>query len=485
MMKPTVRGQGSRPPRGRRSAFRGPSAAALLLGVFALSGCDGLLEVDEAGIIVFEDVEALGPTAVPAIIAGVVGNYQEAVDDIIRYAALLTDEMILAGTYADRLQVDRRRILVSNQALTGGVYAPLHRARMQADTTVVLLQQKLGDPLFADVEEEIREGIALGRLYGGYTRLWLGELYCWSILTGMFPESRPLLPDERILQALGFLQEAETLAAIGGMGEIRRAAIAGQARSHLWLGNYSQAATVAGDVPRGFVFDAEYSQNDPVQFNEMYTYTWGDMQQIRWTVGDGTSPTRGSERWEHLDLFLGLNLLRSEPDGFTAFTSSIPVVLQTLYSRADTGVLVASGVEAMLIRAEVAVRAGQTVAAEQLLNDLRSDYSLRTTILRDVDPPDARHGLEPLLLSGDLVTDLGTVAAERARELWLTGDRMTTSRRLRQDPRTAINLFPRVRTGSSSGDDIAFPIVELELDNNPNLGSGDACPAGQAPGSWR
>ena len=338
------------------TAGRRGRPVALLAGLLALSGCDGILDVDEAGIIVFEDVEAEGPTAIPALVAGVVGNYHELVDNIIRYAALLTDEMILAGTFEDRLQVDRRRIQVNNDVLTDAVYAPLHRTRMQADTTVFLLQERLGDPVFADVEDEIREGIALGKLYGGYARLWLGELYCWSILTGMFPENRPLPPDERIVQALGFLQEAETLAAIGGMEEIRFAAIVGQARAHLWLGNYTLAGTLAGDVPRDFVFDAEYSQNDPAQFNEMYMFTWGDMQQIRWTVGDGTATTRGSERWEHLDLFLDLQLLRSEPEGFSAFSSSIPVTLQTLYGRADTGVLVASGAEAMLIRAEVAVR---------------------------------------------------------------------------------------------------------------------------------
>ena len=458
---------------------------ALLAGMLALAGCDGILDVDEAGIIVFEDVEAEGPTAIPALVAGVVGNYHELVDNIIRYAALLTDEMILAGTFEDRLQVDRRRIQVNNDVLTGAVYAPLHRTRMQADTTVFLLQERLGDPAFADVEDDLREGIAFGKLYGGYARLWLGELYCWSILTGMFPENRPLPPDERIVQALGFLQEAETLAAIGGMEEIRFAAIVGQARAHLWLGNYSQAGTLAGDVPRDFVFDAEYSQNDPEQFNEMYMFTWGDLQQIRWTVGDGTATTRGSERWEHLDLFLDLELLRSEPEGFSAFSSSIPVTLQTLYGRADTGVLVASGAEAMLIRAEAAVRAGRTGEAEALLNDLRSDYSLRTTILRDVEPPDAANELAQLTLVGGLVADLRTVAAERARELWLTGDRMTTSRRLRRDPWSAIDLFPPVKTENSGGDDIAFPIPQLELDNNPNLSAADACPVGQAPGSWR
>ena len=456
-----------------------------LAGLVSLTACDGILDIDETGIIVFEDLEAGGPSAIPPIVAGMVGRYQESVDDIIRYAALLTDEMILSGTFETRQQVDRRRILVNNGTLEGAVYTPLHQARMQADTTVDLLQVRLTDPAFVEVQDEIREGIALGKLYGGFSRMWLAELYCWSILTGMFPESEPLMPNARMLQALGFLQEAETLAAIAGLEEIRLAAIVGQARANLWLGSYSQATTLAAEVPRDFEYGSEYSQNDPGQFNEMYVFTWGDTQPIRWTVGDGTSTTRGGERWEHLDQFLALKLLRDEPEGFTAFSSSIPVLLQTLYSRADAEVLVASGAEATLIRAEVAVRDGQTEMAEQLLNDLRTDYSLRATIGWGVEPPEPTDALQPLTFTGDFTEDLRTVASERARELWLTGDRLTTSRRLRRDPAVDIDLFPPIKTGISGGDDIAFPIVQLELDNNPNLSSGDACPAGQAVGSWR
>ncbi len=445
--------------------------AALLAGFVTLSlnGCDGILDVDETGIIVFDDVEAGGPLAVPPLVNGVVGNYQEAVDDIIRYAALLTDEMILAGTFDTRLQVDRRRIQPNNATLTDGLYTPLHQARMQADTTVELLESRLQDPRFADIQEYMREGIALGKLYGGLSRAWLAELYCHSILTGMFPESAPLLPDARMLQALSFLQEAETRAAVAALQDIRLAAIVGQARAHLWIGNYSLARTLASEVPRDFAFWSDYSQNDPVQFNEMYMFTWGDIQAIRWTVGDGTAPTRGNERWEHLDEFIALKLLQSRPPGFTSFSSSIPVVLQMLYSRGDSRILVASGAEAMLIRAEVAVREGQTETAQQLLNDLRGDYSLRATIRWNVEPPDPANALQPLALTGDLATDLKTVADERARELWLTGDRLTTARRLRRDASVDIDLYPPIRTGTSAGDDIAFPMVQEELDNNPNL----------------
>jgi hypothetical protein len=159
-------------------------------------------------------------------------------------------------------------------------------------------------------------------------------------------------------------------------------------------------------------------------------------------------------------------------------------VLQTLYSRPEAEILVASGVEALLIRAEVLVRQGNTAAAQALLNDLRADYSLRATLRWGVAPPSPQNTLQNLVLSGTLGPDLKTVADERGRELWLTGDRHTTSRRLRRDPSVSIDLFPPVKQGIGGGDDVAFPIVVRELDNNPRLTAGQACPAGQAPGGW-
>jgi len=460
------------------------TAGVLLVGVAA---CDGLdpLDVDERAIVVPEDLAAAGPAGVPTFINGMVGQYHEAVDDIIRYAALLTDEMVLAGTFPTRAEVDARRILVDNASLTGEVYEPLHEARFLADTVVFEFQELMNEPEFSEVEGQLREGVALGRLYGGYSRIWLAELYCQSILTGLFPEASPLLPDDRMRDALTFLEEAEQLLAQEGFEEGRLTAVVGQARAHLWLGDYARAASLAEEVPRDFRFWAEYSNNDPDQFNEMHAFTWGNTQAIRWAVGDGTSSERGNESFAHFDEFVDLKLLRPEAPGLTAFNSSIPVNLQLLYGRPEDNVLMASGAEAILLRAEVAVRNGQTEVAEDLLNDLRSDFSTRATIVFGVEPPEAGDELEPVTLTGEMTPDLETVAAERARELWLTGDRHTTARRLRLDPTVEIDLFPPLKPDIGGGDDIAFPIVQQELDNNPNLTSGDACPAGQSPGSWR
>jgi len=235
-------------------------------------------------------------------------------------------------------------------------------------------------------------------------------------------------------------------------------------------------------VLRNFIYLAEYSHNSPGQFNELYSFTWGNTEGIDWTVGNGEAPTRGNERWEFLDQFVRLNLLRIRPDVFRSTDSNIPVVLQRLYPHEESSVLMASGIEAVLIRAEASVRSGQTAAAARLLNDLRSDYSFRVLLRARVELPAVGDQLGTLVLTGDLLSDLKAVAEERARELWLTGDRLTTSRRFRVE--LGIDLFPPVKVSIGGGDDIAFPIPQLELDTNPSLNKDMACPAGQSIGAW-
>lgn len=464
---------------------RGGVVAALLLGVSGIAGCDGLLDVDLTGVILPSDIEEAGPSAVPTLINGMVGSYHEAADDVARYAALLTDEMISAGTFPTRNQVDLRRIQPSNLDLTTEMYTPLHQARFMADTIAYLLESRVDDPEFESVRGQLRRGVALGKLYGGFSRVWLAELYCWSILTGMTPETAPLLPDERMEQALEYLEEAESWAVEIGDMQIRLAAVMGQARVHLWLGEYAEAAALASIVPRNFVYWSEYSDNSAVQGNEVFQYTWGEGQDIHWTVGDGSRGDRGLERWAHFDAFVALNLLRNRPPGYTSSQGNIPVALQTLYRRPEAKIFLTSGVEALLIQAEAAARSGQYPQAQDLLNDLRSDYSNRVVVQWGVELPSPGNQLQPLTIPETLTGALTAVAGERARELWLTGDRLTTSRRLRLDPAAQVNLFPAIKTGINGGDDIAFPIVQRELDNNPSLTTGDACPAGQTIGSWR
>jgi hypothetical protein len=456
---------------------------ALFLLALCLASCEGILDVDDSGVLTPDDLDAAGPASIAPIVFGVVGTYQEAADGIAGLAAVFTDEMIAAGPFGSFQQLDARFVQPLNPDLTGSVYIPLHMARHLADTTVLVLQQRLQDPAYSSVTSDILAGLSLGKLYGGYSRVWLAEMFCWSILTGVTPEPAPLLPDVRMRQALQLLREAEGQALVAGFTDVRMAALVGQARAHLWLREYEQAAAIAARVPRAFVYNAEYSQNSVEQYNEVFMTTWGDATPIVATVGDGTIVQRGTEKFEHLEQFIGLNLIAVQPPGFRAETASIPVMLQLLYKRQDSEIMMASGVEAILIRAEAAVRGGRTAEATELLNDLRADYSLRVAVSSRVDLPAAADLLQPITLNGNVRDGLKAIGDERARELWLTGDRFTTSRRFRRDG-LGVDLFP-AKAVFGGGDDAAFPIAQRELDANPNLTGNQACPPGQTIGSWR
>ena len=81
-----------------RERGMGSSWGGLLViaSIFGLVGCDGILDVDTEGVIRPQDLEAAGPAGVPTLVNGMVGSYNSAADNIARYGALLTDEMILA-----------------------------------------------------------------------------------------------------------------------------------------------------------------------------------------------------------------------------------------------------------------------------------------------------------------------------------------------------------------------------------------------------
>jgi len=104
--------------RQKRFARRAVAALAVvaLAGAGAV-GCGDVLDVEDPDVVTPDQLE--GPTAVPTLINGMVRDFQEAYDDYVRYASMFTDEMILAGTFQGRVEVDDRRITPENQQITG------------------------------------------------------------------------------------------------------------------------------------------------------------------------------------------------------------------------------------------------------------------------------------------------------------------------------------------------------------------------------
>lgn len=446
-------------------------AISLLVG--AIPSCG--LDVVDPDIITPEDVA--DPASIPVVIAGLVGDFQVAVDEWILYGGLITDEFLTAGTFPTRREVQERQMLVANVSLNTDLWEPIHTNRFSADNAVANLTPLVGDPEFADQQELIQEGIAFGQYYGAYARVMLAEMWCQSILGGgdtesVNYESAPVGPDERMQQALTLFQSAEASATAAGRSDVAAAARVGQARANMWLGNYSQAASVAAGVDANFEFVSEYSSNVIAQYNRVYTFTYGDGNDvIRWTVGDGTEPSRDSEKFAFYDEWVDLGLIIPDAANppFQSFDSEIEVHLQTIYGAGNpppntvgqsASILIASGFEADIYQAEALYRAGDLAGSAALINS------------RITDPAGNPHGKAflPVSFTGDFETDIVEIGRAYLAGMWITGQRHGFFRRVFRNDN--VDLFP----SASPGSDTAFPIPNQEIDNNPDLSQ--SCPSG-------
>lgn len=452
-----------------RNGFRMRGLVLLLLTITALSGCEGLLDVTDPDVVTPD--QAAGPEAVPLRLAGMVRDFQEAVDGLVLYEALFTDEMILAGTFPTRIDVDERNVVADpdNGSLNDDVFLPLQVARSAADRNRVSWRAALTDPEFDEVADQVEEGLALANLYGGYLRLYMAEAYCAVVDTA---KGVPLSPDQAAEVALARFEEAEQVAqaaASGDLADIGTTAIIGQARALVWLGRYEEAAARASGIDPSFTFMSEYSDNQNVQANEVFGYTWEEAGLVlRWTVGDGTASNRHDERFTYYDEWESQGLILPDPPGLSAPEVGVPVTLQLLYDSGSRPILVASGWEAQLIIAENELRGGFAEAAETRVNALLGDPTVNPMLAVNPDLAGTLGGFDPVDFTGALATDLPQLARARLAGLWLTGERQATLRRFAAND--GVDLYP----SGTQGDDIYFPIPKEEIDNNPNVTGG--CP---------
>lgn len=417
--------------------FRAPGRLAIAAGAgLALSACASDLHVTDPVNLTPEDLGASAPIGIT--INGARGAFQRAYDRHILYTDLLSDAFVAAGTFPYQAEVDDRIIRSNNEGLLGDMYTPLSVARFMADTAIAILDQAKGG---VGVNEAARlEGVAQSRYFGGYTRALLAEAYCASAVSG----GPALSSDARMQDALAVFQDAEAMATTANKPNLMAAARLGQARAQLWLGNYPAAAAAAALVPvTGFRIDAVYSNASVGQKNFVARETYGIDEAIRFSVGDGTVAFLHHEKFPYLDDFIAIGLIKRRPD-LAAFNSVVPVVGQTKMLTGDAPIPMGSSAEAALIRAEVLVRAGDRSGAAAFVNALRTAWTLPA-----------------ISFTGPLTTDLRVLAEERARELYLTGERLATLRRYLKD---GVDLFPPGTGGTAT----CFPVPQQELDTNPN-----------------
>ncbi len=423
----------------------------LALGALALAGCnpDTVLDVRDPDVV--RPGTLTGKAALPALRSGVLGSFQIAYsgggdlqngghEGIVQLGGLFADELVNAETFSDRINLDARRVTAANGTMVA-LFLDLSRARAAASTASRKYAQ------FDPESEGHAEMIAID----GFAHVLFGEHYCSGVPFSTITDDEQLqygdpLTRDQMFQAANarfdsviVMAQALRDATLESLGRV------GKGRALVNLGRWGDAAAAVAGVPTSFAFAIESSTNSDRQRNGIWHYFFNSAS---FSVADREGGvglafvTDGDPR------------VAAEPTGGVGFDGETPFVISAKYADAATPTVLADGVEARLIEAEAALRAGQPALMLSRLDALRLSAGLGAL----ADPGTAQ-GREELLFR------------ERAYWLYLTAHRLGDLRRLvRQYGRAVADVYPSGEyfKGGNYGADVVFPVSADER-NNPKF----------------
>lgn len=445
-----------------RRALRAATVAVLIIP-FAACDVDELLDITDPDVA--DPGSLADETALPAFLAAAVGDVGQAYDNDdsqITYAGMMADEFINSETFPTRIQIDIRNILFDNSSLEG-VTRNLYQGRTSAELAVSQFEEfgATDDPGYAE---------SLG--LAAFTYILFGENYCSGVPFSVQNEDGSFEfggqeTTTQIFERAIASADAAIAAAEAGSTEQHLAMVL-KGRALLNLNDAAGAAAAVADVPTDFVYGFSHSENTSRENNGVHVFNQiSERISIANNEGVNGLPyrdafTNGDPRtpWDRR----GTN---------TGFDRSTPQFDNKKFNSRSAFTPAATGIEARLIEAEAALRAGDIPTFLAKLNEPRNDgASLLTNSLTDFDA-----------FAADLgdVTDPGTEAGrvdllfqERAFWMWLTSHRLGDLRRLiRQYGRAEDDVFPtgeyhKDNQGGVYGDDVNLPLTVDEL-NNPEL----------------
>ncbi len=429
------------------SLWKYAALAFMLLMTMGTMACDSMVNVVDPDIVTPESLNS--EAGIATLRAGTLGDLAVALSGsaaghgatpgLILMSGLMSDEYDYSGTFPTRREADTRLVQNTNGTVEL-VYANLHRARALAEATLDLASKFGGVP---DVESEMQSVI-------GYVYVFFAETFCSGVPFSKAPPDggelqygEPLTTEQMFSKAVEWFDQA--IASAGNNAKLANLARVGKARALLGLGQIDQAAQVVASVPDDFVYNIEHSTNSRRQENGIYILTTIRRQ---WSIADGKGgnglkyrsamdprvPWDGGTTFGQDDITLYYNQLK-----FTSSSDPVPL---------------ASGIEARLIEAEAAMKAGDNAKVASIHN------ALRATV-----------GLDPVDLSGMSQDELRDFHfKERAFWLFSTGHRQGDLRRLvRVYGLKVSEVFPwgPYFKGGEYGPEVTFPIPQSEA-NNPN-----------------
>lgn len=427
--------------RGARRLGLHALAAALLL-----TACspDSILDVTDPDIINPEDITSLA--GAEALRIGALRQFNEATsgdESMFLYGGLLADEWRSGDTFNQRDETDKRSVQRSN-ANIDDAWRDIHHARVATQLAI------RGYERF-----EPEETYKIGEMYmlQAYTEILLAEHFCSGVPLSTIQDGDVVFAAGSSTQQVfesALAHATEALSFLGDDdGRVENGAKVLQGRALLGLGRFAEAGTAVADVLSTFAYVNQHSTT--TEENVIWQLNNNDE---RYTVADAEGGnglpfvTAGDPR------------VPVEDTGDEAFDSTTPLFTQQIWVDRSDPVAVISGIEARLIAAEAALKAGQyavpVTGTLAILNELRADAGM--TALTPAATPD-----EQAMQLFD----------ERGWWLFSTGHRLGDLRRLVRPTPTGYGfaedaVFPTgpFFKGGDYGDDVNFPIPQSE-DNNP------------------
>jgi hypothetical protein len=456
---------------GRRAHIARLAIGALVF--VAACSTDQLLKATDPDIINPSDTkssEAAVALANGAIntFRGMTGAYgQSGTESTWLFGGLLADEWSTSSTFVQNDETDQRQVQEFNSSVTAEL-RQLYRTRTRAIEAYVAVRE---------LRPDLRALIAELYLAKGFAELQLASDFCNGIPisdgNASPPVDGPPKSTTEVFQMAAVSLDSAILYANGTDAQsvlIYRASKTARARVALALGNFTEAGTLVTGLPTAWSYQHTYS---------LATSTnaiWGQgLSARRYSVGDSLE---GNSR----------NILVANAIPFASSKDPrLPVTIPTsgaingqdglTYARTTTmwqqltPVDVVNGVDARMIEAEAALKAGNVTGWLAIHNALRA-------------APPKLGEIQPVAMAP--LTDPGTDAARvslqfREKAFWTfgRGQRLGDMRRLiKQYGRTEANTFPQGvhYKGGSYGKDVNLPVVTDERNNALFNGCTDRLP---------
>jgi hypothetical protein len=248
---------------------------------------------------------------------------------------------------------------------------------------------------------------------------------------------------------------------------ISRAAKVGKGRALMGLNQYPQAAQAVAGIPTNFSYQVTFSTttSDNIIWNQGFSAK-------RYSVGDSIEGNNRDILVRNAIPFSSANDPRLPvrdskivPPSTVGQDGGTIMRLTQIYDRL-TPIDAVNGIDARLIEAEAALKAGDLTTWLNTLNGLRNGAN-RVTTLGTVTVP----SLPDLADPGNTAARVSLTFREKAFWTFSRGQRLGDARRLvRQYGRAATDVFPEgvhFKSGNY-GTDVNIPVVTDE-ENNPNF----------------